>query len=343
MNNQLDAILKQWLRAVADSWEIPVEQVVISIAAGEIYNRLQRYPEVNNVLSNSSWSIQQFSEVARKCWALGGQFDSIRFRRFVDKESRAILTIQDLISDFPATDRDAAIRIDDFVTEAVALGYAKPDGSRDWAGAAQLASVILTALYPKRFVDFRQTRWHEFAKAFEYDYSPPGGKGYGSKLIWAGSFAKELTETETFQQYWPEGEGLWIISGLCWTGKNPPKPEIEPIDIEGFESFPEGAAKRRLHLIRERNQTVVLKAKQLGLKRDPTLKCEVCDFSFLEEYGEIGQGFIEAHHTQPIATLRPGSKTRIEDIALLCANCHRMIHSGSKTLSLDELRAILQK
>lgn len=342
MNKQLNDNLERWLNTLAENWKMPIEQVVISIAADEVRNRLQVYPKVYGVLSVPNWSIHKFSDVARTCWALGGKFDSIRFNRFVDKGSLAVSTIQDLINNFPVDDGQIAKRIDDFVVDGVKLGYANQEGKADRAGAALLASVILTSLYPKQFVDFRQTRWYEFAKSFGYDSSVSTEKGYGSKLIWAGGFAKELAETEIFQQYWPEGEGLWAIAGLCWTGVNPSKPDPEPIDVEGDESFPEGATKRRLHLTRERNPTVVLKAKQLGLERDPMLKCQVCDFSFLKEYGECGQGFIEAHHTQPIATLKPGSKTSVKDIALLCANCHRMIHCGPKTLALNELREILQ-
>jgi 5-methylcytosine-specific restriction enzyme A len=68
----------------------------------------------------------------------------------------------------------------------------------------------------------------------------------------------------------------------------------------------------------------------------------VCGFSFLEIYGEHGRGFIEAHHKQPLSERTTKRSTRIEDMALVCANCHRMIHTGDKTLTLEELKALLQ-
>ena len=44
-------------------------------------------------------------------------------------------------------------------------------------------------------------------------------------------------------------------------------------------------------------------------------------------HGEIGNGYIEAHHLiKPISIMREGDATRIEDLAMLCANCHRMVH-----------------
>lgn len=68
------------------------------------------------------------------------------------------------------------------------------------------------------------------------------------------------------------------------------------------------------------------------------LKCEVCGFSFFEFYGEHGRNFIEAHHKKPISKLTPGSRTHINDIALVCANCHRMLHRGEHSLTLEELK-----
>ena len=36
------------------------------------------------------------------------------------------------------------------------------------------------------------------------------------------------------------------------------------------------------------------------------------------------------------------SITKLEDLALICANCHRMIHAQKPWLSVEELRAILR-
>jgi hypothetical protein len=341
MNQSLEKKLHELLAHLSDDWKTSIELVTMKLGEEEVRNRLQYYPKLCSLLSCPVIDIDQFGKAARACWALGGRYDLIRFGDFTSKGAQSSTAIQQLIFHFPEDDTEAIKRINTFIDHAVHLGYSKPTGSADRAGAALLGSVILTSLFPSRFVDFRQSRWNKFAEEFGYDH--PQYENYGEKLIWAGKFAIDFSKTKTFQQYWPESESLWIISGLCWTGTTPPKPELEPTDIEEIESFPEGAEKRRMHLIRERNQAVRKKAKELGLKHDPMLRCQVCGFSFIEKYGEHGRGFIEAHHTQPIASLKSGSRTRVEDIALICGNCHRMVHHGNRTLTIYELRNMLNK
>lgn len=106
--------------------------------------------------------------------------------------------------------------------------------------------------------------------------------------------------------------------------------------------FPEGKLKERLHLSRERNRTLVLEAKRSAQNRDGCLKCACCDFDFFATYGEVGKGFIEAHHTKPVSTLHEnGEETSIEDIALVCSNCHRMLHRKRPWLEMNELFKLL--
>jgi len=107
-------------------------------------------------------------------------------------------------------------------------------------------------------------------------------------------------------------------------------------------SFPEGKFKEKLHLARERNQTLVRQAKAQAMARVGSLKCACCSFDFLENYGEVGRGFIEAHHTKPISELHEGGEeTKIEDLALVCSNCHRMLHRKRPWLKMDELNGLL--
>ena len=95
------------------------------------------------------------------------------------------------------------------------------------------------------------------------------------------------------------------------------------------------------HQRRERNRKLVEKRKAQALKQHGRLRCEACEFDFEAQYGERGRGFIECHHTRPLHTLRLGDVTRLQDLALLCANCHRMVHATREWLSLDEIRALV--
>ncbi|MDB4275507.1 HNH endonuclease, partial [Akkermansiaceae bacterium] len=73
--------------------------------------------------------------------------------------------------------------------------------------------------------------------------------------------------------------------------------------------------------------------------------CQVCGFNFEELYGDWGRGFVEVHHIIPLAEFKKRKETDAKkDLAVLCANCHRMVHRKKETtLSLGELKAKLQK
>lgn len=78
-----------------------------------------------------------------------------------------------------------------------------------------------------------------------------------------------------------------------------------------------------------------------ALRATGRLICEAGDFDFADVYGERGEGFIEVHHTKAVHTLSEGSVTRLEDLALVRANCHRMIHAVRPWLAVGELRSII--
>ncbi|MDG2319948.1 MAG: HNH endonuclease [Rhodospirillaceae bacterium] len=110
---------------------------------------------------------------------------------------------------------------------------------------------------------------------------------------------------------------------------------------EDFEEAPEGKLITRLHRRRERSRKLVKKKAQV-LNKFGRLKCEVCEFDFHIHYGDRGEGFIECHHTKPVTSLKPGAKTKLVDLSLLCANCHRMIHVRKPWLSIKELSDFLK-
>jgi len=72
-------------------------------------------------------------------------------------------------------------------------------------------------------------------------------------------------------------------------------------------------------------------------------RCEVCGIKFSDIYGEIGKNYILAHHINPIGERTRASETKLEDIALLCDNCHRMIHRTKPPMSINKLRNIFIK
>ena len=91
-------------------------------------------------------------------------------------------------------------------------------------------------------------------------------------------------------------------------------------------AYPEGKKRFSLHRTFERNSELVNKAKMTRFENTGKLQCDVCSFDFKETYGSLGEGFIEAHHTVPVAMLRGRRRTKLSEIALVCSNCHRMLH-----------------
>lgn len=110
---------------------------------------------------------------------------------------------------------------------------------------------------------------------------------------------------------------------------------------DDIEEAVEGGTLTRLHRAKERSLKLVQAKKNDVLRRLGRLECEICGFDFYRTYGERGRGYIECHHVQPLASLRPGTKTRLTDLALVCANCHRMLHGSRPWPTIEQLRSDL--
>jgi 5-methylcytosine-specific restriction enzyme A len=99
----------------------------------------------------------------------------------------------------------------------------------------------------------------------------------------------------------------------------------------------EGRLLLRWHRTRERKRGA--EKKRAVLRDTGRLACEVCDFDFAAAYGELGAGFAECHHKLPLtAGVR---RTQLADLAIVCANCHRMLHRRSPWLTVEELRGVI--
>lgn len=116
--------------------------------------------------------------------------------------------------------------------------------------------------------------------------------------------------------------------------------KMEAADELEKEGVKEGDEKVVRHILRERNRDIVIKKKQEAIKKG-CLRCEICGFSFIDKFGKE---FIECHHKTPISQTGSGTKTKLEDLGLVCANCHRMLHSKfkGKYLKMEELKALLK-
>jgi len=111
---------------------------------------------------------------------------------------------------------------------------------------------------------------------------------------------------------------------------------INDLDLmdQNFQAT-EGWLRLVTHLIKERNRSLINKKKENAIINN-LLKCEICGFSFSKTYDVE---FIECHHLNPIG--QGGvRKTELNDLALVCANCHRMLHKkiDGQYFSKDQLK-----
>jgi HNH endonuclease len=138
----------------------------------------------------------------------------------------------------------------------------------------------------------------------------------------------------------PELEELWERHLEKITFPLPPDAD-ERFAIERFGQ--EGRLKVQVHKRRERDGALPRLKKAEALHLHGKLECEVCSFVFATRYGDHGSNFIECHHRESLATLDPndGKRTTLEDLALVCANCHRMLHWRDLP-SIVELRSRLR-
>ena len=120
----------------------------------------------------------------------------------------------------------------------------------------------------------------------------------------------------------------WALDGMA-----PQRAEPDEDDVEAME----GKLLYRWHRQRERDRSLVAKKKSHALGQLGSLVCEVCAFDFAATYGERGAGFIECHHRAPLSQSGE-TRTKLSDLALVCANCHRIIHRRAPWTSVEALR-----
>ncbi|CDY78050.1 HNH endonuclease [Caballeronia glathei] len=163
---------------------------------------------------------------------------------------------------------------------------------------------------------------------------------YKGKGLTAGShLEKEVWDTFSGNLAYLRNTAAAVIAGA--------KELLSAADDEAYETAEEdfeaeeGRILTAIHKRRER-QIALIKKKKDGVKKQTgKLQCEVCSFDFSVQYGGFGEGFAECHHGRPVSSMEPGEKTKLSDLHILCANCHRIIHRQRPWLSIEQLRRIV--
>ena len=141
---------------------------------------------------------------------------------------------------------------------------------------------------------------------------------------------------------------MWLAIRPFWESGVAP---IPPSVLDDIQVETEQADEERVFLGREgRSRAIVSRVRE----RSPRLRaaaldihgdlCQVCGFDFEGTYGAWGRWFIEVHHLHGLG-VAPTEGVEVDpatDLAVVCSNCHRMIHRKAKrALTLAELRRII--
>jgi hypothetical protein len=126
---------------------------------------------------------------------------------------------------------------------------------------------------------------------------------------------------------------------LLVRGTKPVVPAVDSSDLE--LSWFEGKWKRAFAYHRRREAKLRREKIQEALRNNGgKLICEVqnCGFDFAKQYGALGKGYAQVHHLLPLSkSPKDGRETKLKDLAVVCANCHIMIHAGGKCRPLAGL------
>ena len=192
---------------------------------------------------------------------------------------------------------------------------------------------------------FISSRLHDFARKFDLSPISLGSSGVLARGYEAGhafgvtysieNMPGDTKLTHDLQQICRAYLALQFRGGLSPSievGTNINETdERSPITVEEVKRY-------RTHKQIERNPNAARVAK----KGKPSI-CVACSFDFEKVYGILGRGYVEAHHLRPLATLQEGQAVvySSDDFALLCANCHRMIHRLDDPSDIEELQRII--
>jgi len=161
---------------------------------------------------------------------------------------------------------------------------------------------------------------------------------------------KGLKTSRTDRQVWEEfrerqpelraiASAIRAAAEVVHAGAGPADPDDDDHSFEGRILW-------RRHRVRERDRALRRK-KIAAVRKRGALECEVCGTTPMERRRvRIEDAVFEIHHLMPLQQSGE-QRTRLSDLAVLCANCHRRIHALARLerriVSIAELRDLLQR
>lgn len=171
-------------------------------------------------------------------------------------------------------------------------------------------------------------RWRDIDLYYEEEPVPPLLGTTREKAVWERFLTK------------PEGDATDLDAAVAGIRALADEPAARLLPVDNEAEAIEGRLLFRQHRARERDPEITRRKKASAMERFGRLACEVCDFDFAAACGQLGEGFIECHHRLPLATADMRT-TRLDDLALVCPNCHRMLHRSRPALTVEALKELI--
>jgi 5-methylcytosine-specific restriction protein A len=140
-----------------------------------------------------------------------------------------------------------------------------------------------------------------------------------------------------WDEYGHDPERLRRVAREIKAGASVDPAEVAAVRSDDDAEEVEGGIVTAAHRRRERSRSLARRKRADVRQQTGRLACEACGLDFDAVYGpDIGEGVSECHHRVPLATSGP-TRTRLKDLAILCANCHRAVHR-LRPMDLEELQ-----
>lgn len=181
----------------------------------------------------------------------------------------------------------------------------------------------------------------------EFQPIPEGKENRGGKewekirvvtpVIWLPP--KEGVPLNRLKETFPPFKG-WVRQGFKLSKENFTILELmlrekEQEDVKNEDlAYKEGAESKVVQTARERNP----KLRQAAILKYGK-RCMVCALNFDEFYGpDISHGYIEVHHEKALSESFGEREIHLNDVKVVCSNCHRMIHRTKKMMDWEQLK-----
>jgi len=191
----------------------------------------------------------------------------------------------------------------------------------------------------------RRLPYHSEA-ARKQTFRNPDGVAFKLQNLKSISTHKGLQNTSALErQIWLEfGSEPRRVKELATAIKNviAGREELIALPLDDDAEFAEGRVITELHKRRERDPK--LRSKLIASRRkNASLRCDMCGTKPISNNPHIMEAQFESHHIIPLSAFQ-ARVTRLSEMALLCASCHRLLHRAiaftKSWLSIQEAKKI---